>query len=218
MELTKKIVIQCNEWENQLYNKQVFNPNNSTWKWILCSENWREPINNILTKELKQIQPVTTNNDLNVETNITPLLNDLPYEWMIERIPEGRFRWLDSRLAYYKPYGREYILFDWSDFKRCKILNAIKDKINSKHIINNSNFFWGWSIQFTYKDKFFQWQGNDYVRMIKDLHNCEPFVKDNSKEKPEEKWFCFRPTLEMETDIDIFTDELNLLIEQTPKS
>ncbi len=211
IELTKRLVIQCDDWGKQLYDKQIFNPNSSTWKWILCSENWREPINNILTKELTQIQPVTTNIDSNVEKYLTPLLNDLPFEWMTQKIPNGRFRWLGPRLAYYKPYGREFILFDWGDFKRSKILSSIDD-INTNHKINNSCFFWGWDIQFIYKEKLFQWQGNNYVRLIEDLEKCEPVVKDDSRDNPEEKWFCFSPTSEMASIITNFTAKLDQLI------
>lgn len=211
IEITKKLVIQCVDWEKQLYDKQVFNPSSSTWKWILCSENWREPINNILTNELTQIQPVTTNKDSNIEKYLTPLFNKLPFEWMIKHIPNGRFRWLGPRLAYYKPYGREYILFDWGDFKRNEILSSIGD-INTNHKINNGSFYWGWDIQFTYKGRLFQWQGNNDVRLIEDIEKCEPVVKDDSKDNPEEKWFCFSTTSEMASDITKFTAKLDQLI------
>ena len=218
VELTKSLVIQCDDWGNQLYDKQIFNPKSPTWKWILCNKDWRCPVHNILTKELKQIQPVKTNKDSNIEEYVTPLLKDLPFEWMINNIPEGRFRWLGPRLAYYKPYGREYILFDWSDFRRYNILNNVKDKITTKHIINNNSnrsFFWGWDIQFTYGEKNFQWQANNYVRLINNLDKCEPI--DERKENPEEKWFCFRPTSEMEADIKQFTSALDRLINDCQK-
>ena len=218
VELTKSLVIQCDDWGNQLYDKQIFNPKSPTWKWILCNKDWRCPVHNILTKELKQIQPVKTNKDSNIEEYVTPLLKDLPFEWMINNIPEGRFRWLGSRLAYYKPYGREYILFDWSDFRRYNILNNVKDKITTKHIINNNSnrsFFWGWDIQFTYGEKNFQWQADNYVRLINNLDKCEPI--DERKGNPEEKWFCFRPTSEMEADIKQFTSALDRLINDCQK-
>ena len=218
VELTKSLVIQCDDWGKQLYDKQIFNPKSPTWKWILCNKDWRCPVHNILTKELKQIQPVKTNKDSNIEEYVTPLLKDLPFEWMINNIPEGRFRWLGPRLAYYKPYGREYILFDWSDFRRYNILNNVKDKITTKHIINNNSnrsFFWGWDIQFTYGEKNFQWQANNYVRLINNLDKCEPI--DERKENPEEKWFCFRPTSEMEADIKQFTSALDRLINDCQK-
>lgn len=220
VELTKKLVIQCNDWENQLRDKKIFNPNASTWKWILCSANWYCQIHNILTMELEQIQPVDSNKDSNIQQYFTPLLNKLPFEWMIINIPEGRFRWSGPRLAYYKPYGREYILFDWHDFKRHKILSNIKENskytIIENHLIDKSCFFLGWDVQFKYEDYFFQWQGYNFVRMIDNLDNCEPVVKDESKEIPEEKWYCFRPTSEMTSTM--FTKELDKLIEQLPKS
>ena len=211
IELTKKLVIQCDDWVNQLYDKQIFNPNSSTWKRILCAENWRGPITSILTEELAQIEPVTTNKDSNVEKNLTPLLNDLPFEWMIRHIPDGRFRWHDSRLAYYKPYGREFILFDWNDFKRREILSHISD-IDTNHRINDSCFFWGWNLQFTYKKKWFLWTGNNDVFLIENSEKSEPIVKENSGNNPEEKWFCFSPTSEMASDTTKFIVKLDLLI------
>jgi hypothetical protein len=48
--------------------------------------------------------------------------------------------------------------------------------------------------------------------MIKDLDNCEPCVKDGSKDAPEEKWYCFKPTPEMASDTSKFTDALDGLI------
>lgn len=215
VELTKKLVIQCNDWWSQLYDKQIFNSNASTWKWLLCSANWDCQIHNILTMELEQIQPVDFNTDSNIKQYFTPLLNELPFEWMIKNIPEGRFRWSGPRLAYYKPYGREYILFDWHDFKRRKILSSIEEINADNHKIINSCFYWGWDIQFLYKENKFQWLGNNYVRMIENFDRCEPKIKDESKDKPEEKWYCFCAD---NIDTDNFTAKLNGLIEDYNKS
>ena len=210
VELIKKLVIQCDDWDGQLYNKQIFSPNSSTWKWILCSENWRRPIHNILTMELDQISITDTNNNSSIQTYLTPRLNDLPFDWMIKEIPEGRFRWIDCRLAYYKPYGREYILFDSCDFNRGAILNELSKEIKTKHRIGNSLFFKGWDVQFCYNETIFQWQGNNCVRIINNLTDCKPIIKDDSKDKLEEKWFCFIATSEMNhTD---FKTELDKLI------
>ena len=135
-------------------------------------------------------------------------MKDLPFEWIMNSIPEGRFRWKDYRLAFFKPYGREFILFDWSNFKRREILSNI-DVINTDHKITNSSFYWGWDIQFTYREKLFQWQGNNYVRMIENLDRCEPIIKDESKDTPIEKWYCFCAD---NINTDNFTAKLNELI------
>ena len=80
---------------------------------------------------------------------------------------------------------------------------------------DSCDFFWGWSIQFTYNNKYFQWQRDGYVRIIEDLENCEPVIKDDSKDKPEEMWYCFSPTQEMGDNTNLFIDALNCLIDQS---
>ena len=69
-----------------------------------------------------------------------------------------------------------------------------------------------------FNELLFQWQGYNFVRMIDNLDNCEPVVKDESKEIPEEKWYCFRPTSEMASDTSQFTKALDNLIKQSQKS
>ena len=54
--------------------------------------------------------------------------------------------------------------------------------------------------------------------MIEDLVKCEPIVKDESKDAPEEKWYCFWPTQEMASDTSQFTEALDNLIKQSQKS
>ena len=104
-----------------------------------------------------------------------PILDELPYKTFIEEEPTGRFRWIDGHLAYYKPYGRRYITFDWNEFHRNAILRQITDiTISSDNPkINDSNisFWWGWNITFNYpkdgKSFFIQWNADGYLYIIK---------------------------------------------------
>ena len=218
VELTKKLVIQCDDWKEQLYDKQVFNPNGSTWKWILCSKNWSAPVNSILTKNLEDIACTSTNTDKNVAKYITPLLNDLPYEWMIKKIPTGRFRWIDNRIAYYKPYGREFMLFDWENFKRNEILiKLIEEKvIETDKRIQDSNFFKDWNINFKYNNHFFQWWGSPNNKEL-DVYLMEDEWNDykkrlnptSGKGTDEDEYYCFRVT---GNDVDDFKRQLDTLI------
>mgnify|MGYP003503119744 FL=1 len=163
--LTKDLVIQCNKWQEQLYDKQIFNPDASTWKWILTSKAWREPIHRILKGE--NIIPATECDDENVRKFITPLLSQLPYDEML-RIPEGRFKWY-YRLGFY--YNKsDAITFDWDNWKRNEIHSTLADeeKIEVPGRIKNTKFFWGWNVSFRYKKYYFQWwrKVNDNQRDI----------------------------------------------------
>lgn len=157
--LTKSLVVQCDNWNDQLYNKQIFNPNASTWKGILCSATWRKNIHEILVaSNLKGIN--TTNSLSNDSDYIRPLLEKLPYKGMIEKEPDGRFRWHGcGRLGFYRPNGREAMVFDWGDFKRNQLLNELIKTIDVNNDIlsecENYSFWWGWEIRFRYNGSYF---------------------------------------------------------------
>lgn len=211
--LTKSLVIQCVNWNEQLFDKQIFNTNSATWEWILTAKNWTAPIHNILMGN--EIYAAKENNDDNVKKYIAPLLDVLPFENMIDEVPEGRFMFHKGRLAYYY-FRSKVIIFDWVDWYRNHILVDLLKRclIKTTQQISNTNFFWGWSIQFIYNNKYFQWHRDGYVRMIEDLDNCEPIVKDDSKDNPESRWYCITPTQEMEYNTKLFIDALNSLMDQ----
>lgn len=223
IELTKKLVIQCDNWESQLNDKQIFNPKGSTWKWILSSDNWTFPLHNIFTKEFEQILPTHINNDPNVEKYITPLLNDLPYEDMINRIPEGRFRWIGPRLAYYKPYGREFMVMDWGKFRRNEMLSSLikEGVIESAQRIDNSNFFWGWDVNFKYNGAHcFQWLGSPNEHEL-DVYLMEDNWSDyrkrlnptTDKHTSEDQYFCCK--VFCENGAEAFIQQLERLIKDS---
>lgn len=212
VKLTESLVIQCDNWNDQLYDKQIFNPNASTWKWILCSSIWKMPIHNILLGDLDRIQCSQSLNDDNINKYFTPLLNDMPYKTYIEVEPTGRFRWIDGRLAYYKPYGRRFITFDWGEFHRNAILRQIKDSItigNDNPEIKDSklSFWWGWNINFKYpKDgnpHIFQWNADGNVYLI-----------DNNERKKQSDGSDFLFSATGLNNKDVFINKLDCIIAQ----
>ena len=224
--LTKSLVIQCTDWEKQLYDQQIFNPSASAWKWILCSPMWKAPIHNILViDDLVNIQCSESLNDFNVDTYFTPMLESLPYKTFIEEEPTGRFRSIDGRLAYYKPYGRRYITFDFGDFQRNKMLRALNDYIiidNDAHPeIKDSelSFWWGWDINFKYNNNFFQWLCTPFDKEL-DIYLTEyDWVNRKKRQVPttnkgtdEDTYFCFRVTNDMHPNE--FLTQLDHLIYQ----
>lgn len=105
------------------------------------------------------------------------------------------------------------------NYLRNRLLHNDKIEIcPEKTKVNQTSYLYGWDIQFKYQDKCFQWHRDGYVRMIENFDRCEPKIKDESKDAPEEKWYCFKPTQEMASDTSQFTEELDNLIEQSQKS
>ena len=96
---------------------------------------------------------------------------------------------------------------------RNHLLSGNNIKVIEENKVLKTCYLYGWDIKFAYNDKdFFLWNRDGYVHLIKDLNNSEPIIKDDNRDNPEEKWFCFNPTSEMEFDITKFTAKLDQLI------
>ena len=222
--ITKSLIIQCDNWIEQLYDKQIFNPNANTWKWILTAKNWIIPVHNILlTSNLNDICATNENYDEKIKEFITPIIKDLPFDYFINNEPNGRFRWLGPRLCFYKPYGRDMATLDWENWHRNKILSSLLESITTEAQMGDSNLFWGWNIKFSYKNNYFQWYGNpnekglDVYLMENDWANYKKRPNPTSdKGTDEDIYYCFRVTKDMESDPSKFTDALNELINQMP--
>lgn len=221
--LTKLLVIQCDNWDEQLYDKQIFNPKNTTWKWILTADNWIAPIHNILMGS--NISATNENNDENVKKYVTPILKELPFDYLINNEPDGRFRRLGERLCFYKPYGRDMATLDWENWRRNEILSSLlnSNTITSDAQMGDSDFFWGWNINFSYKNHFFQWWGNPNEKQL-DVYLMEDDWADYKKrpypstdiKTDEDKFYCFR--VDENTTTESFKQELEKLIAQAYSS
>lgn len=189
VKLTKALVLQCED-EKQIYDKQIFNPNASTWLWILSSKEYQKAVHNILMNDnIDKLLESLNNNSNTLDLNGTSLnLINLPYKEMI-KIPKGRFRYNNKLLGYYEPYGRDAITFD---NKRNEILSNLcnNGEITTENRINNTTFFWGWDIDFTYKEKSFRWKSDNNVCLIDnedkkfkvdDSINKDNFIKELDK-------------------------------------
>lgn len=212
IEVTKALVIQCNSWEDQLKEKQIFNPNAQTWKFILCSSYWIRQIHHILTKDkLDQINITDSLSDTDADKYIKPILTSLPYEEFINKEPNGRFKWYGPRLGYYKPYGRDAIIFDWKDFHRNELLNQLVKEI----IIDNSpienRYWWGWDIRFKFKSFYFMYYYNNTICLMNDDWNGKK-LKSPNDEDTEDNNFYF-PVTDNESK-ESFLSKLQCLITQ----
>ncbi len=210
--LIKSLVIQCANWDNQLYNKQIFNPNASTWKWIMCADEWRAAINKILV-DIKNILPVQ-----NKEHPVLKLLQYLPYETLVQKRPRGRFR-CNGRLGFYEPYEQNAITFDWGNFRRNEILSALinEEKIQCTSLLDNINdhcFFEGWDVDFSYCNHTFRWHQNNYVYLMnQDPKNPNGYTYRNQNKKEELEIYCCFKAEGIDDSVE-FIKQLNDLIKE----
>ena len=207
--LLRALLSRINIGENWFgYNKEF-------WHTYLLNSEYQSAIHYLLTTTQLEIKKTCTKkwiNDDSLLQNVLCCYNS----WHILNNWQGysvltRYSQRRSDATSHKEIVVLYYL-------RNRLLHNDKIKIWPETKVNQTSYLYGWDIQFTYQSKFFQWHREGYVRMIKDLGNCEPVVKDESKDAPEEKWYCFGPTQEMASDTSQFTEALDNLIEQSQKS
>ena len=223
-------ISQFKEW--WMFSDFPYDNETSTWKSILISN--RFAANHMVLKQMPK------DSDLHNLSNFVASLekyddgyedlqnnvqNDLVKTTILFEASKWRSKlnWRYNTYCLYPYYNRTESKVYVIGNHRNQILSSLCDKeqINDageRRFGDNNNFFWGWDIQFKYQDKCFQWHREGYVRMIEDLVKCEPIVKDESKDAPEEKWYCFWPTQEMASDTSQFTEALDNLIKQSQKS
>lgn len=223
-------MLACEKWDGGLYDNQIFNPNANTWKRILCSKSFAKAVHCILTSdELQNVSASTSLDDSQKATTYVKLvLGDFPFQWAVKNVPEGRIKWTYSKLVFYKPYSQDdsrKIIFDWDNFRRNGMLNALRLRneitIDSRNIIEGcSRFVLGWDVSFKYNDCWFRWLGSPNsdsgqydIYLLKeewkDDSSYAKHVKDTSKKGDEQEFFCFNVNTEVG---DEFKTELQNLI------
>lgn len=170
--LTKCLVLQCNSWENQLRDKQIFNPNKSTWHWILCAKNWEAPIHRILMcNDLTTLAAAERLDNEDANNYVKPILESLPYAEIIKSEPRGRIRW-NGRWAFYRPNAHYAMFtFDGEEFKRNNLLQGLIQyddfELQAQYIIHGTvQFFKGWDVRFKYKEHCFQWGVDNNIYLL----------------------------------------------------
>lgn len=206
--LTKALVLQCEDWENQILDKQIFNPNSATWNWILGAKIYTKPIHNILIADNLESVSVVEFKDANCKQFIKK--NLLPFDEMILSTPTGRFKWHKDRLGFYKPYGQDAITFDWSNFNRNAVLTKLCDDgvIETSQRIGKTCFYRGWHIDFIYKGYTYQWYSNNHIYLIVEGNYC---TRNKSGESEEARYYCFNAH---SYDAEAIEERLNALLEQ----
>lgn len=178
IELTRNLVFQCDNG-NKIYDKQIFNPNASTWLWILSSKDYQKAVHNILLgNNINNPSEKIKLNGIEID------LNNLPYEKMIKDMPNGRFRCSWGKLGYYEPYKQTAIVYN------PKLSECFK-KLENIQLANEVNlgndYFYGWDIKFKYNDNEYEWKRDNNVCLKDNAFKVDDSInKDNFIEKLDE--------------------------------
>lgn len=111
-----------------------------------------------------------------------------------------------------------------TDHIRNELLFTHDIELQKDRKIGNTNYLFGWDINFKYKNQSFQWYGNPHankntdeldVYLIKDINNYNSYIyKDSSKTKDIERFYCFEVSDKMgDEEFKVKLD--NLILEAT---
>lgn len=155
-----------------------FSYSNETWKFLLTSSKWANPVHLLLTNELAnnfENYIVNLNEyDPNLQKKQKKVQEDLVRTNLLDEIADKRCElyWKYDNYALYPPNARadykKYVIAN----PRNSVLSALLEerKITSHQKIDGCDFFWGWDINFKYKhtdeqEYSFRWQYSAWVDM-----------------------------------------------------
>lgn len=181
----------CDNYSSEIENGK-FALDNTKRGWlsnILLNKKWAKAVHKILFDEIPDLTEREGDSILYKSLYSSNLLNYVANELKNNKEEGSRIKWAHNHLAIYPPH-KEGIVPDTENFYRNEILSSLlkEQKIGiKKNIIiegNESfNFFKGWNIDFTYKDKNFQWNIDDKIYATSG--DCKELL--NTKEKEYDK-------------------------------
>jgi hypothetical protein len=189
--LLRNLISHFTKWE-QFWG---FSYSNETWKFLLTSSKWANPVHLLLTNELAnnfENYIVNLNEyDPNLQKKQKKVQEDLVRTDLLNRIADKRcvLNWKYDNYALYPSNARadynKYVIAN----PRNSVLSALlkEGKITSNQKIDGCDFFWGWDINFKYKhtdgqEYSFRWQYSDWVDMYEGNEKLFDRHSDDNKQ------------------------------------
>ena len=222
--LLMKSLLANGEWNNIWWYFEFSNDANR-WKRILISGNWRNAVDAIMCNE---VTPESTKKSIESiqEPFIKNIVDDGLMNYVCKCMPGA---WI--RITYH-----DYHAIWQSGYPSCQIvLNPILSQLKFNNIVDyceknrieNCRYYKcvDKNVYFKYGSYFFRWWGYPNEEKL-DIYLMENDWTVNKKRPnptsdkgtDEDRYYCFRVTKDMESDLSKFTDALDELIKQLQKS
>lgn len=128
---------------------------------------------------------------------------------------QSRLNWRYETYCLY-PYNTRA---QWKIYVIGNNRNELLSSLCDRNIIKDSGnqwfcgrFFWGWDVNFQYKEKNFQWYRNNYVYLMDDDNQYDYLLRDEKTDSETEKYYCFYVSDNMNDES--FVKNLRKLIRQ----
>ena len=195
---------QQNYWDVLNYYYRVFNNSIATWRYYLLNDKIYSPIHEIMMGN-NFIQKLDPSQD-EAQNRLYQLSNTNLLNFVLDKIPQSWIRVYHGHKAIFPSSTGVFL----DAAIRDEMLHIDDIVLNEEVKVPGTKFLYGSDIQFSYQCKFFQWHREGYVRLIQDLNECKPILRNEDGEDNQENWYWFKPT----SEVSAFTKQLDCLITQ----
>lgn len=194
-------------WNVIMWKHRTFNNRPETWLYYLINRHNCKPIHHLLLEE-NNIIPIPQQSADFAERTIYLLSNTTLLDFVREKIPNSWIRDYHYHKAIF-PSGTGVFL---NAEERDELMaNTPGVVVRDSHIIPGTTLLYGSDINFTYKEKNFQWYRSDFVYMMDDVSYQTYKIKNPDAKQETEKYYCFNARELNETET--LTQKLETLIE-----
>ena len=197
---------QQNYWKVLNWYYRVFNNSSATWRYYLLNNNINRPVHEIMMGNVG-IQELEHSQD-EAQNRLCQLSNTNLLDFVIKEIPQSWIRNYHGHKAIFPSSTGVFLDAGNRDEKlHIEVIKLVNEELVT---VPGTKFLYGSDIQFIYQSKYFQWHREGYVRLIQDLNECKPILKNKDGEDNQDNWYWFTPSTETET----FIKQLDCLIAQ----
>ena len=199
---------QQNYWEVLNWHYRVFNNSSATWRYYLLNNNINRPVHEIMMGDV-DIQELEHSQD-EAQNRLCQLSNTNLLDFVIKKIPQSWIRNYHGHKAIFPSSTGVFLDAGNRDEKlHIEVIKLVNEELVT---VPGTKFLYGSDIQFIYQSKYFQWHREGYVRLIQDLNECKPILKNKDGEDNQDNWYWFTPSTEPEPET--FIKQLDCLIAQ----
>lgn len=199
---------------NLFWYYRTFNNKPSTWMYYLLSADLCMPVHHMLLGRPLDAQWANESSSSNFKGYALHLLTHTGLlDYTMEYLDKS---WIRSRHNHYAIYPSAEGIFLDASHRDHFLLNASQISVEEYYKIPNTPLLFGWDVNFTYKDHYFQWNRDKYIYLLSKSSNGSYYYptreSDATGETP--SYYSF-DTAEL-TDSDILS-KLDELIEEYAK-
>lgn len=172
--------------DNVLWNHATLNGKPASWLYYLLNDNIFGPVHQLLYDEDgSEVRPRADDSDFNGRV-LYALSNTKLLDYVVEKMPLARIR--GEKL--FPRNARSGIFLNYRK-RDSFLLNTEGVHLPEDCRVLDTDFLYGWDINFSYRRRNFQWYRENYVYLMRDEAPHEYMIRDALASDELGKYYCF---------------------------